>query len=214
MSESLFSWDLFNRVPVIGIIRNLSMEEVVQILPLYYEAGLTTIEITMNTAGAEEMIGHARDLFKWKLNVGAGTVCTKNDLEKALDAGAQFIVTPIMRKKIIRACVKKEIPIFPGAFTPSEIYEAWSEGASMVKVFPAATLGADYIKDVKAPLVQVKLMPTGGIDLENIESFKKAGAEGFGVGSPLFKKNLIRDKDWNGLKEHFKKFVEKVSVAG
>jgi 2-dehydro-3-deoxyphosphogluconate aldolase/(4S)-4-hydroxy-2-oxoglutarate aldolase len=119
-----------------------------------------------------------------------------------------------MRKKIIRACVKKEIPIFPGAFTPSEIYEAWSEGASMVKVFPAATLGADYIKDVKAPLGQVKLMPTGGIDLENIESFKKAGAEGFGVGSPLFKKNLIRDKDWNGLKEHFKKFVEKVSVAG
>ena len=213
MSESAFSWELFNRVPVIGIVRNLSMEEVIQILPLYYEAGLTTIEITMNTGGAEDMIRHARDQFNSKLNVGAGTVCTKDDLKKAIEAGAQFIVTPVTRRKIIRACVKKEIPIFPGAFTPSEIYKAWSAGASIVKVFPATTLGANYIKDVKAPLSQVKLIPTGGIDLENIESFKKAGAEGFGVGSPLFKKNLIRDKDWNALKEHFKLFVEKVSAV-
>lgn len=80
----------------------------------------------------------------------------------------------------------------------------------MVKVFPAKTLGADYIKDVKAPLNEVKLLPTGGIDLDNIESFKKAGADGFGVGSPLFRKDLIRQKDWDGLKEHFRKFVEKV----
>jgi 2-dehydro-3-deoxyphosphogluconate aldolase / (4S)-4-hydroxy-2-oxoglutarate aldolase len=121
-------------------------------------------------------------------------------------------VTPVIRKKIIRSCVKKEIPIFPGAFTPSEIYNAWLLGASMVKVFPAKTLGPDYIKDVKAPLSQVKLMPTGGVDLDSIESFKKAGADGYGIGSPLFKKNMIREKDWVGLKEHFKKFVEKFSV--
>lgn len=213
MSESSFSWELFNRVPVIGIVRNLTMEELVQILPMYYDAGLTTIEITMNTPGAEEMIGHTRDQFKSELNVGAGTVCTKDDLKKAVEAGAQFIVTPIIRKKIIRACLKREIPIFPGAFTPTEIYEAWLAGASMVKVFPAKTLGADYIKDVKAPLSQVKLMPTGGVDLDNIESFKKAGAEGFGVGSPLFRRDLIRAKNWSGLKEHFKAYVAKVSLA-
>lgn len=212
MSDQAFSWELFNKVPVIGIVRNVSLEDMIEILPAYQQAGLTTVEITMNTKGADEIIKYALQKFGGMLNVGAGTVCTKGDLEKALEAGAQFIVTPVIRKKIIRSCVKKEIPIFPGAFTPSEIYEAWSLGASMVKVFPAATLGADYIKDVKAPLNQVKLLPTGGIGLDNIESFKKAGADGFGVGSPLLNKDLIKDKNWVGLQEHFKKFVERVRV--
>jgi 2-dehydro-3-deoxyphosphogluconate aldolase/(4S)-4-hydroxy-2-oxoglutarate aldolase len=166
----------------------------------------------MNTPQAEDMIGYAVDKYRSRLNVGAGTVCTAEDLNKALAAGAQFIVTPVIRKKIIRACVAQDIPIFPGAFSPTEIYKAWSLGASMVKVFPARTLGADYIKDVKAPLSGVKLVPTGGIDLDNIESFKKAGGDGFGVGSPLFKQSLIAQKDWVGLKEHFQKFVEKFSI--
>ncbi len=213
MSQRKFSWDLFNRVPVIGIVRNLSFEDVIQILPVYLEAGLTTIEITMNTPGAEEMIIYALELYPDKLNVGAGTVCTKKDLNKAIEAGSQFIVTPIVRRKIICSCVKKEIPVFPGAFTPTEIYKAWLWGASMVKVFPASTLGPNYIKDVKAPLNDVKLVPTGGISLENIVSFKKAGADAFGVGSPLMNKDLIRNKDWDGLKEHFKKYAELVTVA-
>lgn len=213
MSDETFSWELFNKVPVIGIVRNVHLEDMIEILPAYQQAGLTTIEITMNTPGAEEIIKYALQKFSGMLNVGAGTVCTKDDLEKALDAGAQFIVTPILRKKIIRSCIKKEIPVFPGAFTPTEIYEAWSLGASMVKVFPAKTLGPDYIKDVKAPLNQVKILPTGGIGLDNIESFRKAGADGFGVGSPLLDKHLIKNKDWVGLQEHFKKFVEKVTVA-
>ncbi|MCW3081737.1 bifunctional 4-hydroxy-2-oxoglutarate aldolase/2-dehydro-3-deoxy-phosphogluconate aldolase [Segetibacter sp.] len=213
MIDQAFSWELFNKVPVIGIVRNVHMEDMIEILPAYQQAGLTTIEITMNTPGAEEIIKYARQKFGGMLNVGAGTVCTKGDLEKALEAGAQFIVTPIIQKKIIRSCVKKGIPIFPGAFTPTEIYRAWSLGASMVKIFPARTLGSDYIKDVKAPLNEVKLLPTGGIDLDNIESFKKAGADGFGVGSPLLYKNLIKNKDWVGLQEHFKKFVDKVMVG-
>ena len=117
-----------------------------------------------------------------------------------------------MRKKLIRYCVNHEVPVFPGAFTPSEIYKAWIAGASLVKVFPAKTLGPDYIRDVKAPLDQLKLLPTGGIDLANIGSFKKAGADGFGVGSPLFDKNLIREKNWDGLQAHFAKFVELVGA--
>lgn len=213
MTDKKFSWELFSKVPVIGIVRNISLEDVMEILPLYVEAGLTTIEITMNTPGAEDMIRHGVNNFGSSLNVGAGTVCKKDELEKALEAGAQFIVTPVIRRKIIRSCVKQEIPIFPGAFTPTEIYEAWSLGASMVKVFPAKALGAGYIKDIKAPLNQIKLLPTGGVDLDTIDSFKKAGADGFGIGGPLFKKNLIHEKDWAGLKEHFKKFVEKVTDA-
>lgn len=213
MSDKAFSWELFYKAPIIGIVRNLEMEDVIEILGIYKEAGLTTIEITMNTPRAEELIRYAVDRYEGVLNVGAGTVCTKKDLKKALNAGAQFIVTPVIRKKIIRSCVKKAIPIFPGAFTPSEIYLAWSIGATMVKVFPAKTLGPDYIKDVMAPLNEVKLLPTGGIDLNNLESFKRAGAVGYGIGSPLLKKSFIKEKDWVGLKEHFKKFVEKVTVV-
>jgi 2-dehydro-3-deoxyphosphogluconate aldolase/(4S)-4-hydroxy-2-oxoglutarate aldolase len=210
MNENVFSWELFNKMPVIGIIRNLSLEDFIQVLPLFTDAGLSTIEITMNTPNAEELIRYAVENQPSNLNVGAGTVCNKRDLKKALDAGARFIVTPVMRKKLIRYCVDHAIPIFPGAFTPTEIYKAWAWGAPMIKVFPAKTLGPDYIKDVKAPLDQVKLLPTGGIGLDNIESFKKAGADGFGVGGPLFKKDLIKEKDWSRLKQHFTSFVERV----
>ena len=157
MSKHLFSWDRFYRVPIVGIIRGLSSTQVKEILPVYIASGLTTIEITMNTAAAEEIIQYARKSYP-QLNVGAGTVCTEKDLKKAFDAGAQFIVTPIIDKKVIRSCVKKKAPVFPGAFTPTEIYPAWSLGASMVKIYPAKTLGPGYIKDVKAPLDQIKLM--------------------------------------------------------
>ena len=212
MSQQLFSWELFKKVPIIGIIRHLSPEEIRQILPVYQEAGLTMIEITMNTAGAEISIEEALKAHSATLNVGAGTVCTEADLEKALDAGAQFIVTPVINKKVIRTCVKKGIPVFPGAFTPSEIYKAWTLGASMVKVFPTTTLGPTYIKDVKAPLSEIDLVPTGGITLENMDEFFKAGASGLGIGSHLFDKTLISKKDWNGLKEHFQKFVNQLPV--
>ncbi len=194
-------------MPLVGIVRNISFEAVRQILPLYLEAGFTTIEITMNTPQVAEMIGYALEKYTGSLNVGAGTVCTRADLKRALAAGAQFIVTPIINKKVIRTCVAQEIPIFPGAYTPTEIYQAWSLGASMVKVYPATALGPEYIKDVKAPLDQVKLMPTGGVNLDNLASFLKAGADGFGIGSQLFDKKMIREENWLALKTHFEAFV-------
>jgi 2-dehydro-3-deoxyphosphogluconate aldolase / (4S)-4-hydroxy-2-oxoglutarate aldolase len=209
MSKETFSWDIFYHVPIIGIARGLSLDEIKNILPVYQEAGLSTIEITMNTKGAAQIIGFIRDQYP-KLNTGAGTVCTEKDLTLALEAGAQFIVAPIIDKKVIRSCVKKKIPVFAGAFTPTEIYHAWSLGASMVKVYPAKSLGAGYIKDVKAPLDQVKLLPTGGIGLDDMDAYRQAGADGFGIGSPLFVKQLIEENNENGLLEHFKKFVAKV----
>ncbi|MFD2937160.1 bifunctional 4-hydroxy-2-oxoglutarate aldolase/2-dehydro-3-deoxy-phosphogluconate aldolase [Spirosoma flavum] len=213
MSQPTFSWELFSKAPVVGIIRGLLPDEVSQILPIYREAGLTTIEITMNTPGAEVIIQDALEHNSGGLNIGAGTVCTLDDLDKALTAGAQFIVTPIISKKVIKACVKRGVPIFPGAFTPSEIYNAWTLGASMVKIYPATSLGPDYIKDVKAPLNQLKLMPTGGISLNNMETYFKAGADGVGIGSHLFDKLLIKGKNWPGLKLHLQKFVERLPIT-
>lgn len=207
MKSEIFSWALFEKAPIVGIIRNVSLEDVIKILPIYRAAGLTTIEITMNTPNAEKIIKYAIENEQQGLNIGAGTVCDKKDLKRALRAGAQFIVTPITDKKVIKSCVKKEIPIFSGAFTPTEIYKAWAYGASMVKIFPATKLGAEYIKEVKAPLNDLKLLPTGGVGLENMLDFLKAGANGFGIGGQLFDKKLIQTQNWEGLKTHFLKFT-------
>lgn len=213
MSQNPFSRELFKKAPIVGIIRNVSLEDVKQILPVYRAAGLTTIEITMNTPGAQEIIRYAIEQESEGLNIGAGTVCTKEDLENALEAGAQFIVTPVINKKIIKSCVKKGVPIFPGGYTPTELYNAWTWGATMVKIYPATSLGPEYIKDLKAPLNHLKVLPTGGVSLENMDQFLKAGADGLGIGSQLFDKKMIQNKDWTGLKAYFEKFVEKLKSA-
>ena len=211
MNNQEFSWNGSSKVPIVGIIRNLSFDTIEKILPIYLSAGLTTIEITMNTQAAEEIIRFAADKYKGQLNVGAGTVCNTDELDLAIRAGSQFIVTPILDPDVVRACVSKNIPVFPGAYTPTEIYQAWKLGASMVKVYPATSLGPEYIKDVKAPLNKIKLMPTGGINLDNIQTFIKAGADGLGIGSQLFDKTLIKDENWEGLELHFKQYVSKLN---
>lgn len=207
MSNNDFSWSLFNQVPLVGIVRNLTFDEIAQILPVYLSSGLTTIEITMNTSSAEDIIRYAADKYRGQLNVGAGTVCSLDDLKQALQAGSQFIVTPILNPDVVRYCAKEGVPIFPGAYTPTEIYQAWELGATMVKVYPATALGPDYIRDVKAPLNKIKLMPTGGINLSNMQSFMKVGADGLGIGGQLFDKELIKSANWDGLKDHFKQYA-------
>ena len=205
----MFSWVKFEKVPIVGIIRNISSDAFERILPLYVQVGFTTIEVTMNTQGAESMIRKAKAVFGDSINIGAGTVCNLIDLQKALDAGADFIVTPIVVADVIQKCVGYDVPVFPGAFTPTEIYTAWSLGASMVKVFPASHLGPDFIQSVKAPFSQIRLMPTGGIGSDDIARYKKAGADAFGIGSPLFPTQLIKTSNDENIFNHFKTFMEK-----
>ncbi len=206
-----FSWKLFEQMPVVGILRNFPSEVMLPLALHYTEAGLTTLEITMNSAEAETTIALLIEKYGDRLNIGAGTVCTMTDLEKALAAGARFIVTPILDEDVIKSCVDRQIPIFSGAYTPTEIYKAWNWGASMVKVFPASRLGPEYVKEVLAPLNQIKLMPTGGITLDNCTDFLKAGAKGLGMGGQLFPKELILNQDWPKVKAVFRQFVEKLS---
>lgn len=200
-STSLF-WKRFKAAPIVGIIRGQSLEVVLKIAKVYEEVGLTTLEVTMNTADAISMISILRSEFP-SLNIGAGTVCNLTDLREAIDAGAQFIVTPIIDETVIQHAVDENIPIFPGAFSPTEIFKAWSLGASAVKVFPATKLGVEFIKDVLGPLDQVKLLPTGGVSKDNIKSFFQAGACGVGMGSSLIDKKLVEAGDFEGLKKHF-----------
>ncbi|MCG6190787.1 bifunctional 4-hydroxy-2-oxoglutarate aldolase/2-dehydro-3-deoxy-phosphogluconate aldolase [Maribellus maritimus] len=194
-------------MPVVGIVRGISTDDFKNILPIYIKAGFTTIEVTMNTNDVESLVRHAIKEYP-DINVGTGTVCSLKDLEHALNFGSQFIVSPIINYDVIKTCVKYNIPVFPGALTPTEIYNAWDLGASIVKVYPAANLGAGYIKDVKGPLNRLKLMPTGGIGLGNIQSFLEVGVDGLGIGSPLFDKSLIKAKNWSALENHFSGFTQ------
>ena len=208
-STSLF-WKRFKAAPIVGIIRGQSLEVVLKIAKAYEDAGLTTLEVTMNTADAISMISILRSEFP-SLNIGAGTVCNLTDLREAIDARAQFIVTPIIDETVIQHAVDENIPIFPGAFSPTEIYKAWSLGASAVKVFPATKLGVEFIKDVLGPLDQVKLLPTGGVSKDNIKSFFQAGACGVGMGSSLIDKKLVEAGHFKGLKKHFKSIKNEIS---
>jgi 2-dehydro-3-deoxyphosphogluconate aldolase/(4S)-4-hydroxy-2-oxoglutarate aldolase len=205
--EHIFSWEKFNAVPIVGILRHYPADRVRALAAQYARAGLGTLEITMNSEGAADMIEGLIEEFCGRLNIGAGTVVTRRDLDQALAAGAQFIVAPVLDKSIIKACLKKGVPVMPGAYTPTEIYKAWSLGAAIVKVFPATTLGPGFIRELLAPLGKLKVLPTGGVHPGNFADFLRAGASGVGMGSHLFPRELIEACRWEELGAHFGQFV-------
>jgi 2-dehydro-3-deoxyphosphogluconate aldolase / (4S)-4-hydroxy-2-oxoglutarate aldolase len=205
-----FSQSLFDSLPVVGILRGFNESQVTSIVQAAIRAGLTNLEITMNSPDASSQIRHALEIAEGRMNIGAGTVLNLELLDQALSAGASFIVTPTLAEPVITECVSERIPIFPGALTPTEIMTAWDLGATMVKVFPAESLGPSYIRALKAPLPQVKLLPTGGVDLKTLADFIKAGADGFGVGSPLFNSARINAGDWEWIEAQCKSFAETV----
>jgi len=207
MSTS-FNDALFRKLPVVGILRFFKRAEVENLVPASVEGGLCNIEVTMNTAGAEDLIRLTADLVGGKGNVGAGTVTSVEILEKALRAGATFIVTPAVVPDVIRACVERKIPIMPGAMTPTEILTAWKLGATLVKVFPADQLGPGHIKALKAPFPEIPLMPTGGVTVETLPAFKKAGADAFGVGGPLFDPKQVAAGNWGWFREQAARFAQ------
>lgn len=209
-SQSIF-FDKFHKAPIIGILRGFDLAACRNIAMAYQKAGLTSLEITMNSPQASETIAALLIEFP-ELNIGAGTVVNKADLDLAINAGAQFIVTPIIDKKVVKTCIKRKIPIFPGAYSPLEIYKAWNMGATAVKVFPATQLGPSFIKDVLAPLNQIKLVPTGGVSLHNIKSFFEVGAYGVGMGSSLIDKELVENKNWKALEVHFRKVKKRMDT--
>jgi len=211
MNHPSFSWESFEAAPIVAILRGQSLDTCVKIAEALLSAGFATLEVTMNTPEVSNIISELHRRFP-TLNVGAGTVCTSAELTIALEAGASFIVTPIIDESVITTCVEKGIPVFPGAYTPTEIFKAWSLGASAVKVFPASQLGVQYVKDLSGPLPQIKLVPTGGVSQANIRSFFAAGVAGVGMGSALLNKQLIAEGDFVGLAAHFRAIKEEIKV--
>jgi 2-dehydro-3-deoxyphosphogluconate aldolase / (4S)-4-hydroxy-2-oxoglutarate aldolase len=204
MSERKFN-DLFHRLPLVGILRGFRPDQIEPIVKACVAGGLTNIEITMNTDGAADQVRTAIEVAEGKMNIGAGTVTSRERLDAAIDAGASFIITPAVIPEVIECSVDMGLPVIPGAFTPTEVWQAWEAGATMVKLFPADHGGPAYVKSLKGPFPEISLMATGGISLDTIEDYLKAGVEGFGLGSPLYQREKVDAGDWEWMTEQVRK---------
>ncbi|AFZ16404.1 bifunctional 4-hydroxy-2-oxoglutarate aldolase/2-dehydro-3-deoxy-phosphogluconate aldolase [Allocoleopsis franciscana] len=174
--------------------------------------GLSLIEITWNSERAPELISQLRTELPHCI-IGTGTLLNLEQLEQAIEAGAQFLFTPHVNLTLIAAAVKAGVPIVPGALTPTEIVTAWEAGASCIKVFPIqAAGGASYIKALQGPLGHIPLIPTGGVSLENAQEFLNAGAIAVGLSGELFPKALIATEDWKAIAQRARTLREQLAI--
>ena len=195
-------------LPVVGIIRGINEEQLLPTIEAVLKGGLTTLEITMNTPRADVLINKALIEFGSSLQIGAGTVTSPDILSQALSVGATFIVTPTYCPEIILSCKKASIPVICGALTPTEIFNAWQTGATMIKVFPVKSLGgAEYIKELRGPFADIPLLACGGVNYDNLEAYAKAGTTAIAVGSQLFKPEWIESKQFEQITNATKKIV-------
>src|SRR4030042_3730477 len=198
----------FKQQPVMGIARGVELGQIEPLIETVIQAGLKTLEITMNTRGAAQIIRRAKKIAQKRLALCAGTVLDKDSLKQALDAGATFIVMPVLIKDVLGYCVKHKIPAFPGALTPQEIYQAWEEGATMVKVFPAKFFGPAYLREIKAPFDDIELMAVSGVTPQNIKEYFACGASAIAFGASVFKKEWLKSKDYPSIAKAIKAYLQ------
>jgi 2-dehydro-3-deoxyphosphogluconate aldolase/(4S)-4-hydroxy-2-oxoglutarate aldolase len=198
---------------LVAIIRASGSEELIDAVQALRQGGVTCIEVTMTTPNALEVIHAARKAVGNSAAIGVGSVLDVATARSAMLAGAQFVVAPIVDVPTIEVCKRYSVPVIPGAMTPTEIVRAWQAGADFVKVFPTSTLGPQMIKDVRGPLPHIKLVPTGGVDLDTAADFVRAGAAALGVGSALVSRQRLKDRDWAGLTETAAEFLQRIRQA-
>ena len=198
---------------VVAVIRAKSKEQLVDITQALLDGGVPAIEVTMSTPKAIAGIEMLADKFGDSAVVGVGTVLDASTARDAIAAGAQFVVSPVLNPEIIATTKRYGKISIPGAFTPTEILTAWTAGADVVKVFPATILGPGYFKDILAPMPQLKLTPTGGVDMKNAGDWIKAGAQFVGAGSSLVTKDAMAKDDWASITANAKAFVQAIKQA-
>ena len=200
--------DLFRQKPLMGILRGVTRDQLAPTLESAVAGGLEVLEITMNTAGAAELIAQARDAAGSRLAIGAGTVLTLKSLEAALDAGASFIVMPTLVDEVVAECVRRGVPVFPGALTPQEIHAAWLAGAAMVKVFPAKFFGPEYFRELKGPFEDVLLLACGGVSADSLRDYAACGADAYAFGGSVFNASWIEAGDLDKVEAGVRALVE------
>ena len=198
---------------VIPVIRAQSADEAASAIAAIQKGGVSVLEITMTVPGAIELIREVTRRATDAL-VGAGTVLDPENALACIDAGARFVVSPALNLATIAACREAGVAVLPGALTPTEVLTAWNAGADFVKVFPANALGGpSYLKSLKAPLPQVKLVPTGGVNLQTAKDFIRAGASALGIGADLVDLQALRRGDAELVTERARKFLSLVAEA-
>ena len=198
---------------IVAVVRTPSEETAIKAVEAVMKGGLNAIEITFTVPNAVEAIRAVAKSVGPEVILGAGTVTDADKAKAAIDAGATYIVAPNTDEETIKTTVSMGALAIPGALTPTEVVNAVNAGADAVKIFPASAVGPDYIKALKGPLPNVKYVPTGGIDLDNIPAYVKAGAAMFGVGGTLVNSKLVAEGDYAAITERAKKFAEVLKAA-
>jgi 2-dehydro-3-deoxyphosphogluconate aldolase/(4S)-4-hydroxy-2-oxoglutarate aldolase len=214
---ALTKTEVLNQISTTGlipVIRARTMELARRAIYAIREGGVSILEITMTVPGAMGMIEELRREYGKDAIIGAGTVLEPETATQCMRAGAQFIVSPALNRATIACCKEQGVVVIPGALTPTEIVEAWSLGADLVKVFPAGAIGgASYIKALRGPLPQIKLVPTGGVTLKTAGSFIEAGAEALGVGGDLVDVHALETGMDQEITERAEQFLQIVRRA-
>ncbi|MFC2149661.1 bifunctional 4-hydroxy-2-oxoglutarate aldolase/2-dehydro-3-deoxy-phosphogluconate aldolase [Candidatus Auribacterota bacterium] len=203
----------FKSKPIMGIVRGVEPEGISSLIETSMSAGLETLEITMNTPGAAGMIRDAVNVSRGRVAIGAGTVLSVESMKQALDSGATFIVMPVLIEDIVNYCLKHKIPVFPGALTPQEVFNAWNAGATMVKIFPSGFFGPRYLKEIKGPFNEIELMGCGGVTPGNIKDYFANGASAVAIGGSVFRKEWLAAKDFSSIGNTIKSLVDAYNNA-
>jgi 2-dehydro-3-deoxyphosphogluconate aldolase/(4S)-4-hydroxy-2-oxoglutarate aldolase len=198
---------------VVAVIRLRDPGKLRAVVDAIVAGGVRALEVTMTVPGAVELIRGLAPTLPEGFLLGAGTVIDADTVRAVVQAGAQFVISPVFKREVIAACHERGVPVAPGCFTPTEILEAHEAGADIVKLFPATTLGPQYIKDVRAPLPQVKLMPTGGVSPDNAGDWIRAGAVAVAAGSSLLDAAAIESGRFDVVTANARRFVENVAAA-
>lgn len=199
---------------VVAVVRVPDAGQLIKLAEALEEGGVTSIEFTMTTPGALKMMEEAVATFGDRILLGAGTVLDGETARAAILAGAEYVVGPNLNLDVIRVCRRYGKIVVPGALTPTEVLAAWEAGADMVKIFPVAAVGGpEYVKSLLAPLPQVKLLPTGGVDATNAAEFIKAGAVAVGVGGKLVDRKLIAEGRLDLITENARQLLRAVAEA-
>jgi len=192
---------------ILGFLKLPTAGYAVKTVRALYEGGIRIVEFSMSMGDCLKALVETKRVFGPSMSIGVGTVLDADSAVNAIDAGADFIVSPFEVKEVANIVQKNDIPMIPGAMTPGEVFRAYSNGAKIIKLFPGGVLGANYIKALKAPYPNIPLMPDGGVNLSNAEELMRAGSTALGVGSGLVQIKTIESGDYVKISETAEKFL-------
>jgi 2-dehydro-3-deoxyphosphogluconate aldolase/(4S)-4-hydroxy-2-oxoglutarate aldolase len=206
--------ETLTRIGVVPVVRAESADNVVRAVEALAEGGIPVAEITMTVPGAIQVIQRCSAHFADRVTLGAGSVTSAEICTSAIDAGSVFIVSPVFKAEVIEVCNRRTVCVVAGALTPTEIFSAWEAGADVVKVFPAKSLGgAAYLRMVHEPLPQIPLAPTGGVSLETLADYMKAGVPFVGAGGDLVSPKAVSSGDMSTIAERARQYAAAIRAA-